>query len=557
MSNGLPFHKKYMKEKLQNNQINLDEQQRQVVSSEDKNIIVCAGAGAGKTRILTERVKYLLEEKKVSPESLVAITFTNIASEEIKSRLVEVEGVEEAFIGTIHSFANKILREKSGNKYTLLTEDLKDKLIIELLEKFPCEISPSEYQRYAESMKLFKLGVRTDHDNLPQKCVADLETLIEDDYIDLSNPFNLKSLCKKRNIITFDELILKTKNYCQRENFSLEYLLVDEFQDISNEEFNFLTQGLQAKNNFFVGDDWQAIYGFKGGNFKIFQELSRNLIEPYDFKTYFLKNNYRNSSSVNFIANQVISKISDKIPKEVKLLNRDREKGKVSLIAKNSFDYFLQDTFKSNKNDLKDWFILTRTNKEVAQLLKILDRQGIPAITFKRESMTFFDLEARVNENKIKIMTVHTAKGLEAKNVIIYTDFRERLQKDTETRVFYVALTRCIENLYLCTDVLKKNFIDVSKLTQTFPDILDYNDFLDTAKALKHQLQIEDKTIEKISLPNLLNFVEVFNGLDLLEGCDESFVKEIITKVERQRIADSQREHEEIMNEIYSDWGQG
>ena len=86
----------------------LDTNQEQIVNSTAKNIIVSAGAGSGKTRVLTERVKHLIDIG-VSPENIVCITFTNKAANEMRDRLADVEGIGDAFIGTIHSFANKIL----------------------------------------------------------------------------------------------------------------------------------------------------------------------------------------------------------------------------------------------------------------------------------------------------------------------------------------------------------------------------------------------------------------------------------------------------------------
>lgn len=87
----------------------LDEQQQAIVNSEAKNIVVVAGAGSGKTRVLTERVKHLLETG-VMPHNIVAITFTNLAAEEMRTRLKDLDGIGDAFIGTIHSFANRLMK---------------------------------------------------------------------------------------------------------------------------------------------------------------------------------------------------------------------------------------------------------------------------------------------------------------------------------------------------------------------------------------------------------------------------------------------------------------
>ena len=109
----------------------LDTNQEQIVNSTAKNIIVSAGAGSGKTRVLTERVKHLIDNG-VQPENIVCITFTNKAADEMRERLNDVDGIGEAFIGTIHSFANRILKA-SGKRYDLLTAEKEIEIIRYLL----------------------------------------------------------------------------------------------------------------------------------------------------------------------------------------------------------------------------------------------------------------------------------------------------------------------------------------------------------------------------------------------------------------------------------------
>lgn len=124
----------------------LDPTQQEIVTSSAKNIIVSAGAGSGKTRVLTERVKYLLEEG-VTPDSIVCITFTNKAADEMKQRLSNVQGIGDAFIGTIHSFANRIFKN-SGTNYELLTKDKEIDIIKGLIKQYGKYVTPDEYMQY-------------------------------------------------------------------------------------------------------------------------------------------------------------------------------------------------------------------------------------------------------------------------------------------------------------------------------------------------------------------------------------------------------------------------
>ena len=111
----------------------LDNQQQQVVESEDKNILVVAGAGSGKTRVLTERVRHLMREG-VDPCNIVCITFTNMASQEMKQRLSDIPTIGDAFIGTIHSFANTIYRT-SGLTYRIFSTEVQLEIFKELLSR--------------------------------------------------------------------------------------------------------------------------------------------------------------------------------------------------------------------------------------------------------------------------------------------------------------------------------------------------------------------------------------------------------------------------------------
>ena len=96
--------------------------QKKIVESDASHIIVAAGAGSGKTRVLTKRIEYLITKKQVDPSSIVAITLTNMAADEMRERLADVKGIGDAFIGTIHSFANKIFYS-SGSKYSIYNDD--------------------------------------------------------------------------------------------------------------------------------------------------------------------------------------------------------------------------------------------------------------------------------------------------------------------------------------------------------------------------------------------------------------------------------------------------
>lgn len=262
--------------------ITLDQQQDLAVHAKDSNVLVVAGAGSGKTRVLTERIKFLLEEG-VPPCNIVAITFTNMAAEEMKERLYDVEGIGDAFIGTIHSFANRVMK-LSGENYRIYDDGIDNDFHRELITKYCKSLTFDRYLEYKDMKTQEMMGKISEKELneylLPSeqgelRLIERTEDAIEYEISVAGStqfPESIDTLCKARNVITFEELLKRAEMYFRSINAEIEHVLVDEFQDVGSLEFNFI-DSLQADNYFLVGDDWQSIYSFKGGNVKIFMKL--------------------------------------------------------------------------------------------------------------------------------------------------------------------------------------------------------------------------------------------------------------------------------------------
>ena len=424
----------------------LDNIQEEIVQSESNNIIVSAGAGSGKTRVLTERVKHLIE-KGADPVNIVCITFTKRAANEMKERLADVPGAENAFIGTIHSFANHILKD-SGKRYGLLTADKETEIIRNLISKYGKHTSIDDYSNYIKWRNMQKLGIIEEKFRKPpESAIHEIEIF----YGKISKPSymhyieNLQDVCARDNIITFDELIVECTDYFKKSGGSIKYLLVDEFQDIGMNEYEFI-MALNAENNFFVGDDWQSIYGFKGGDVQIFLQLMRDK----NWKAYNMTNNYRNAIGILDIAKRVIIQADDIIEKKVSAIRT--ELGDVSMDNKYNMDKYLKKISKTK--DYGKWFVLVRTNKEIFEVSEQLKKAGIPYQTFKQGNVSTKELTDIMNANTVKVLTVHAAKGLENENVLIYGNFpiqvpSYRKVNSEERKVFYVAITRAMNKLII------------------------------------------------------------------------------------------------------------
>lgn len=437
----------------------LDNAQQRIVNSMAKNIVVVAGAGSGKTAVLTQRIRQLIEDRDVKPCDITAITFTNMAADEMKERLADIEGVEDMFIGTIHSFANRILKSE-GKYYKLLTDEVYGLLIKELIQKYCTHLSVERFEEYENMIK--------EYNNGSKKITKDnILGYFEDDEMfeygmltrkfvpaeERTYPESVYTLCKKRDIITFDELIIKAKASLEH-SIKIKYLFVDEYQDVGNLEDSFI-RSLEAENNFFVGDDWQSIYGFKGANVKIFKEY----VKSPEWKCYHLDNNYRNSGAIVSFAENVINDVTDKIPKQVIVKNRNN--GTVQISEMKELPFFLKEIRRNR--DYGKWFFLARTRKDVNFLIEECKKNYLPATTFSKGDLSLEEMRAIMKEDTIKVLTVHAAKGLETNNVLLYGNFPAKMkpfnkavltetkiqQRYEERRVMYVGATRAKDNLII------------------------------------------------------------------------------------------------------------
>lgn len=428
--------------------ITLDPEQDAIVHSAHRNIVVVAGAGSGKTRVLTERVKHLLDTG-VSPHNIVAITFTNLAADEMKHRLIGVKGIGDVFIGTIHSFANRVMKN-SGEDYTLYTNEIDNEFMDYLIGKYAKYLTAARYLKFKDlhnDMETGKVSERTVQGFFsPSEAFEHrmFHRQVEMIPLETEYPESVHTLSEERGVITFDELLQRAKVYFESISAKVEHVLVDEFQDVGTLEYDFI-MGLNSDNYFVIGDDWQSIYGFKGANVGLFMKLVRN----EGFTAYFLTNNYRNSPDILELAETVISQVPDRIRKDVCPIRE--EKGHIEIATRPELVKYL--TRILNEGNYGEWFILTRSNKELWEIANTCARMQIPYVTFKREGMSLSDLNRAMKSDKVKLLTVHTSKGLEAKNVLLYGRFPIRCpsySRDTEERrVLYVGITRAKDNLVI------------------------------------------------------------------------------------------------------------
>ena len=179
-----------------------------------------------------------------------------------------------------------------------------------------------------------------------------------------------------------------------------------------------------------------------GGNVNYFL----NLIKSPKWKTYYLTNNYRCGSEIIDVANRVIVQADDII--NAQTICMSGKKGQVIIDSKYKIDNYLKQL-----NNYKDWFLLVRTNKDLVKLESKLNALKIPYVSFRKGEMTLDEMRKCMAEDKVKLLTIHTSKGLESPNVLMWGNFpiREKpyLRNNDEIKVRYVGCTRAIDKLII------------------------------------------------------------------------------------------------------------
>ena len=179
-----------------------------------------------------------------------------------------------------------------------------------------------------------------------------------------------------------------------------------------------------------------------GGNVNYFI----NLIKSKKWKTYYLNNNYRSGEKIIDVANEVICQADDII--NMKSICKSGKQGEVFIDSKYKINQYLR-----NIKDYKDWFVLVRTNKDLMRLEKIMCDLNIPYVSFRKGEMSLDEMRKCMAEDKIKLLTIHTSKGLESPNVLIWGNFPIRqkpyLRNNDEIKVFYVGITRGIDKVII------------------------------------------------------------------------------------------------------------
>ncbi|MBP2071148.1 DNA helicase PcrA [Thermoanaerobacterium butyriciformans] len=351
----------------------LNDRQKEAVVTTEGPLLILAGAGSGKTRVLTHRIAYLIKEKRVSPANILAITFTNKAAQEMKDRVESLLGyVGDIWVSTFHSACVRILRrdiEKIGYDKNFVIYDTQDQksLVSDCIK----ELDLNEKQYTPKSM-LSAISKAKD------KMISPDEYLLEfgNDYRNkkVADVYKLyQKKLKKDNALDFDDIIIKTIELFKKDEGILRYyqdkfryIMVDEYQDTNRPQYEFVNLlAKRYRNLCVVGDDDQSIYGWRGADIKNILDFEKDYPEAKVIK---LEQNYRSTQIILDAANNVIDNNIKRKKKQLWTDNKDGEKIIVCEVQNEREEAnFIIDRIKdliANGRKYSDFAILYRTNAQ-------------------------------------------------------------------------------------------------------------------------------------------------------------------------------------------------
>ncbi|MNK03603.1 ATP-dependent DNA helicase PcrA [compost metagenome] len=371
----------------------LNPQQRAAVENTQGPAMIVAGAGSGKTRVITYRVAYLIE-KGVDPFNILVLTFTNKASKDMRERIMKVVGAEakNIWMGTFHSVFSKILRveaEKIGypSNFTIYDSDDSKSLIRAILREMQLDD------------KLYNANFVFNRISSAKNNLVSYTEYMENAEIQAEDISNKRPLigviyetyakrCFKAGAMDFDDLLFKTNillkthpDVLNKYQQKFKYLMVDEYQDTNFSQYTIVKKLAAAYQNIcVVGDDAQSIYAFRGANIQNILNFERDY--P-DLKVYKLEQNYRSTQNIVKVANSIIANNKNQLEKNVFSDNESGDRIKVQRAftdneeGKIVADSIVQDRTTKGYN-YNDFAILYRTNAQSRAMEEALRKLNVP-----------------------------------------------------------------------------------------------------------------------------------------------------------------------------------
>ena len=515
----------------------LNDRQKEAVLYGDGPLLILAGAGSGKTSVLTKRVAYLIKERNVSPSNIVAITFTNKAAKEMKERIIKEVGKKgyDIQISTFHSFGLRIIKEnyeRLGYEKNFTIIDSDDSLTV--VKKILKEMG-IDYARF--NPKFIKNQISSCKNEMvtPEK----YKNLVNDELSDITYKVYKKyqDTLLRNNSLDFDDLLIKPIELFNKykevlENYQelFKYVFIDEYQD-TNEAQYILSKMISAKykNICVVGDDAQSIYSWRGANFKNILNFEKDY---QNAKVILLEQNYRSTKTILNAANSVIKNNINKKDKnlwtdnslgeKIKYVRTNDEKDEASYVTREIRSLV------NNGVSLDDIAVLYRTNAQSRTIEEGFLNSNIP---YKIVGAFAFYSRKEIKDLLAYLKLIYNTKDdVSLMRIINYPKRKigaktiENLSMDAVlngTSMFDVISSgKELEFKKLILEMKEKS--EVLSLTETIDMVLDMS-------GIKNELESEHTLEADIRLENLNEFKSITKTFEEESGIAslEDFLNEV------------------------------
>ena len=516
---------------------NLNEQQKKAVLYNEGPLLVLAGAGSGKTKVLTTKIAYLIEEKEIEPYHILAITFTNKAAKEMKDRVFNLIGdyARSIQISTFHSFGLRLLRENCealGYDKNFVIMDSDDSLTV--VKKI---LKDNNYDHKVYNPRAIRNKISSCKNELMTPELYERYATSEYEKVALEVYQKYEKKLKQNNSVDFDDLLIlpiklfkENPSILQKYQEKFQYILIDEYQDTNQAQY-ILTKMLSAKyrNIMVVGDDFQSIYSFRGANYKNILNFEKDY---QDAKTILLEQNYRSTGNILKAANDVIKHNRERKDKNLWTENEEGEKIKYyrAFNERDEAQYTIRKIKELVNKEIayKDIAILYRTNAQSRIIEEEMLKENLP---YRVVGSFYFYNRKEIKDLIAYLRLIHNDKDNVSLTRVINTPKRgiglKTIQNITERAdslgvSMYDAISSGKELAF------KETIEDLKKVSEniTLTELIDK--VLDTT-GMREELEKENSLESEVRLENLEEFKSITKAFEEKEGLIslEDFLLEI------------------------------
>lgn len=545
---------------------NMNSEQSEAVRTTEGPLLIMAGAGSGKTRVLTHRIAYLLDEKDVSPYNILAITFTNKAAKEMKARVehLVVEEAQVIWMSTFHSMCVRILRRDADRigierNFTIIDPTDQKSVIKDVLKSENIDSKRFEPRMFIGAISNLKNELKTPED--AQKEANDFHSqMVATVYKGYQRQLS------RNEALDFDDLIMTTINLFERVPETLEYyqnkfqyIHVDEYQDTNKAQYTLVKLlANKFKNLCVVGDSDQSIYGWRGADIQNILSFEEDYPEA---KTIFLEQNYRSTKNILNAANEVIKHNSERKPKGLWTANSGGDKIQYyeAMTERDEAEYVVKEIMKHQRSGKKysEMAILYRTNAQSRVLEETFMKSNIPYTMVGgqkfydrkeiKDLLSYLRVIANSNDDISLQRIINVPKrGIgpsSVEKIQTYALQNNISMFDALAEVDFIGLSKkvtqeCISFYEMIQNLIKEQeFLEISEIVDEVLQKSGYRDMLDREQSIESRSRLENLD-EFMSVPkdyeentpleeqSLINFL---TDLSLVADIDEADTQNGVT----------------------------